>query len=78
MSTWLLVWIIASGVSIAALCVFLASMGSQLLQVGRAAKRFQEEVAPLAAEISRGSSRAGDRVSSLQAPGQRSGKTPSA
>ena len=42
MNTWLLVWIIASGVSIAVLCVFLASMGSQALQLTRAARRFQE------------------------------------
>jgi hypothetical protein len=70
MSIWLLVWIIVSGVSIAALCVFLASMGSQLLQLSRAARRFQEDVAPIAAEISRGSTRAGDRISNLQAPGR--------
>jgi hypothetical protein len=78
MSTWILVWIIVSGVSIAALCVFLASMGSQLLQLSRAARRFQEEVAPIAAEISRGSSRAGDRISTLQAPGQAPGRDRSA
>ena len=70
MSTWLLVWIIASGVTIAVLCVFLASMGSQLLQLTRAARRFQEEVAPLAADISQGSNRASQRVSSLPTPGK--------
>jgi hypothetical protein len=70
MSTWLLVWIIASGVSIAALGVFLASMGAQLLQLMRAARRFQEEVGGLAAEISRGSARASQRVSNLPTPGK--------
>jgi hypothetical protein len=70
MSTWLLVWILASGVAIAALCIFLASMGSQLLQLIRAARRFQEEVAPLAADISRGANRASERVSSLPTPGK--------
>jgi hypothetical protein len=69
MSTWLLVWILASGVSIAVLCIFLAAMGSQLLQLTRAARRFQEEVAPLAADISRGADRASQRVSGLPAPG---------
>ena len=63
-----MVWIIASGVSIAALCVFLASMGSQALQLTRAARRFQEEVAPLAADISRGSRRASDRAATLPTP----------
>jgi hypothetical protein len=70
MSTWLLVWVIASGVSIAVLCVFLASMGSQALQLTRAARRFQEEVAPLAADISRGSRRASDRAANLPTPGK--------
>jgi hypothetical protein len=70
MSTWLLVWIIASGVSIAVLCIFLASMGSQVLQLTRAARRFQVEVGGLAADISRGSRRASERVSSLPTPGK--------
>ncbi|MFL5791715.1 MAG: hypothetical protein ACJ76A_09440 [Actinomycetota bacterium] len=70
MSTWLLVWIIASGVSIAVLCIFLASMGSQVLQLTRAARRFQAEVGGLAADISRGSRRASERVSSLPTPGK--------
>ncbi len=70
MSTWLLIWIIASGVSIAALGIFLASMGSQLLQLTRAARRFQDEVGGLAAEISRGSNRASQRVSNLSTPGK--------
>ena len=70
MNTWLLVWILASGVSIAVLCIFLASMGSQMLQLTRAARRFQEEVAPLAADISRGSNRASERVSNLPTPGK--------
>jgi hypothetical protein len=70
MSTWLLVWIIASGVSIAALCIFLASMAAQALQLTRAARRFQEEVGPIAAEISRGSNRASERVANLSTPGK--------
>jgi hypothetical protein len=69
-STWLLVWILVSGVSIAVLCIFLASMGSHLLQLTRAARRFQEEVGGLAADISRGSRRASERVSSLPTPGK--------
>lgn len=70
MSTWLLVWLLASGVSIAVLCIFLASMGSQVLQLTRAARRFQAEVGGLAADISRGSRRASERVSSLPTPGK--------
>jgi hypothetical protein len=50
------------------LCVFLASMGSQALQLTRAARRFQEEVAPLAADISRGSRRASDHAANLPTP----------
>jgi hypothetical protein len=70
MTAWLLIWIIASAVSVAVLCVFLASMGAQALQLTRAARRFQEEVGSLAAEISRGSRRASERVSSFPARGK--------
>jgi hypothetical protein len=71
MNPWLFVWILASGASIVVLCIFLASMGSELLQLTRAARRFQEEVGGLAADISRGQRRASERVSSLPTPGKR-------
>jgi hypothetical protein len=70
MSPWLLVWIIASGFAIALICVFLAFLGYHAVQVARAARRFQEDVGGLAAEISRGSRRASERVSRLPAPGK--------
>jgi hypothetical protein len=71
MNPWLFVWILASGASIVVLCIVLASMGSELLQLTRAARRFQEEVGGLAADISRGQRRASERVSSLPTPGKR-------
>jgi len=70
MSTWLLVWIIASGFAIALICLCLAFLGYHAVQVARAARRFQEDVGGLAAEISRGSRRASERVSRLPAPGK--------
>jgi hypothetical protein len=70
MSTWLLVWIIASGLAIAAVCVCLAFLAYHMVQVTRAARRFQEDVGGLTGEISRGSRRASERVSRLPAPGK--------
>jgi len=70
MSTWLLVWILASGFAIALVCVCLAFLVSHMLQLIRDARRFQEEVTPLANDISRGSNRASQRVSNLPTPGK--------
>jgi hypothetical protein len=50
--------------------VCLAFLVSHMLQLIRAARRFQEEVTPLANDISRGSNRASQRVSSLPTPGK--------
>jgi hypothetical protein len=70
MSTWLLVWIFASAAAILAIGVCLGSLALQALELSRAARRFQTDVGGLAAEISRGSRRASERVSRLPAPGK--------
>ena len=59
MRVWILAWLLATLVTIVVLGAFLASMVSSMLQVGRAAQRFQDEVGGLAADISRGAARAG-------------------
>ena len=68
MRVWILVWLLATLATLVVIGVFLAATVSSMLQVGRAAQRFQDEVAPLAADISRGTARAGDRSASLREP----------
>ena len=68
MRVWILAWLLATLVTIVVLGAFLAAMVSSALQVGRAAQRFQDEVGGLAADISQGAARAGDRTASMRGP----------
>jgi type II secretory pathway pseudopilin PulG len=65
---WIAVWLLASLVTLMLVGVFLAFLVSQLLQVGRAAQRFQDEVGGLASDISRSASRAEEHAGSLRPP----------
>lgn len=64
---WILAWLLATLVTLLLLGAFLASMVSSMLQVGRAAQRFQDEVGGLAADISRGAARASEHADNLGA-----------
>jgi hypothetical protein len=68
MRVWIFAWVLASVITLVVLGAFLASMVSSMLQVGRAAQRFQDEVGGLAADISRGASRAGDHTAEWRGP----------
>ena len=68
MATWIAVWLLIAAVSTAAVIAFLVALGRHALILGRTAARAQEEVAPLAAEISREGSRAAERVQNLKVP----------
>jgi len=65
---WILVWLLATLVTLVFLGAFMASMVSAMLQVGRAAQRFQDEVGSLAADISRGATRAGEHAADWRGP----------
>jgi hypothetical protein len=67
-ATWIAVWLLIAVVSTAALIAFLIALGRHVLILGRTASRAQEEVAPIAAEISREGSRAAERVQNLKVP----------
>jgi hypothetical protein len=46
----------------------LIALGRQVLSVGRAVRRFNDEIRPLADGFATSASRAGDRVQGLEAP----------
>ncbi len=73
MSGWLLVWLVIVLVTTVVLAAVLIALGRHFLILGRTARRFQEEVQPVADEISRESQRASARAASLQVPSRRSG-----
>jgi hypothetical protein len=70
MSTWLVVWLVLTALSILALIAVLVGLVRQALVVSRSLSRFSEEVGPLAAEIGREGDRAADRGSHLETPGR--------
>jgi hypothetical protein len=70
MSTWLVVWLVLTSLSILALIAVLAGLVRQALVLSRSLSRFTEEVAPLAADIGREGDRASERGSHLEAPGR--------
>jgi len=70
MSTWLVVWLVLTSLSILALIAVLAGLVRQALVLSRSLSRFTEEVGPLAAEIGREGERASERGSHLEAPGR--------
>ena len=63
MTTTALVWFVIGLLSIAAVLALLIALIRHLMVLGRATRRFQEEVTPLAEEISALSSRASSRSS---------------
>ena len=65
MTTTALVWFIIGLLSIAAVLTLLIALIRHLIILGRATRRFQEEVTPLAEEISALSDRASNRSRGL-------------
>jgi cytoskeletal protein RodZ len=64
---WIAVWLFASVVCVAVLAVtVLVWIVQPSLEIARAGKQFQDEVASLAGDISRGTARASDRTARLQ------------
>ncbi|MGZ8579703.1 MAG: hypothetical protein ACXWW9_00290 [Actinomycetota bacterium] len=65
MGTWLVVWFVIGIVSTLAVLAFLIALIRHLLVLGRTARRMQDEISPIAQEISAEGSRASDRASRL-------------
>ena len=53
MSTWLVVWLVLTSLSILALIAVLVGLVRQALVLSRSLSRFTDEVGPLATEIGR-------------------------
>jgi hypothetical protein len=70
MSSWLVVWLVLTSLSILALIAVLVGLVRQALVLSRSLSRFTEEVGPLAAEIGREGDRASERGSHLEPPGR--------
>lgn len=68
MSLWLAVWFVVAIVCTTAILIMAWALVRQSILVGRTARRFQEEVAPVADEIGAGADRAGMKASAMRPP----------
>ena len=73
MTTTALVWLVIGLVTVVAVSALLIALIRHLIVLGRAARRFQEEVTPIAEDISALADRASDRSRGLSR-GPRSGR----
>jgi hypothetical protein len=64
--SWVFVWLLLGIVTKMVVVVFAISIGRHVLIVGRTARRFREEVGPLAAEVGRDGTEASDRAERLR------------
>jgi hypothetical protein len=71
MSTWLVVWLVVTLLSILAIAAVLIGLVRQAFVLSRSLRRFSDEVGPLAAEIGREGDRAAERGSNLTPPPRR-------
>lgn len=65
MGTWIVVWFVIGIISTVAVLAFLIALIRHLLVLGRTARRLQDEVSPIAREISADGGRASERASRL-------------
>jgi hypothetical protein len=73
MSTWVTVWFIVGLLAATAVGVCIAGLVKHIIVLNRTLKVFQEETAPITADIAAGSSRATSVASNLKPP-SRSGR----
>jgi hypothetical protein len=66
---WIVAVVVASGLTLALVAIFALGYVSLIVDLGRTARRFRDEVGGLADEVSREASRAGDRAGRLRPPG---------
>ena len=68
MNGWIVAIVIALVLTLAFTAVVVFGSVSQVKDLGRAARRFQDEVGGLASDISRDAARVSDRTSRLEGP----------
>jgi len=66
--SWAFLWLFFGIVTTLVFVVFAISLGRHAIIVGRTARRFRDEVGPVAADVSREGSEAGDRAQALHMP----------
>ncbi|HEY6567923.1 MAG TPA: hypothetical protein VI341_10445 [Actinomycetota bacterium] len=68
MTDWLLWWFVIAILTTVAMVAFVVALVRHVLLLGRTARRMQEEISPIANEITAGVDRASSKASSFQPP----------
>jgi len=68
--SWVFLWLLLGIITTMVFLVFAISLARHAVIIGRTARRFQEEVGPLAADVSREGSQTADRAQGLRMPGR--------
>jgi hypothetical protein len=69
-STWLVWWFVITILATAAVIAVLIALVRHVLLLGRTARRMQDELSPLADDISSGVADASAKAQSFQSPGR--------
>jgi hypothetical protein len=64
--SWVFLWLLFGILSTMVFVVFAVSLGRHAVIIGRTARRFRDEVGPMAEEVSREGSETGDRAQALR------------
>jgi hypothetical protein len=67
-TNWLLWWFVICAVTTVAVIAFAVALVRHVLLLGRTARRMQDEISPIAQQITSGVDRASTRASSLRPP----------
>jgi Sec-independent protein translocase protein TatA len=66
--SWVFLWLLLAVIATIVFLVFAISLGRHAVIVGRTARRFRDEVGPVASELSREGAEVSDRAQRLQIP----------
>jgi hypothetical protein len=66
--SWVSVWLLLALLATCVVLVFAISLGRHAVIVGRTARRFREEVGPVASEVSREGAETSERAGRLEIP----------
>jgi hypothetical protein len=66
--SWVFVWLFLGIVTTLVFMVFAVSLARHAVIIGRTARRFRNEVGPIAEDVSREGSETGDRAQALRMP----------
>jgi hypothetical protein len=72
--SWVFVWILVGLIVTMVMLVFVVALTRHALIIGRTARRFQDEVGPLAAEVADEGAKVSDRARHLRSP-RRTGRS---